>query len=822
MRKCKKSMLMLLLSMVLCLCTVGSVWAESGSDTTAPLVTKATFVTKSVDKPTSEGATNNVQLKLSVVEEATGISRVQVGVYGYKGGNTSPVLLFGEKVYEGEDDSAYTGDIVIDIPVSKTDASAVYKVGFIEITDNAGNKREYFDHYATSGYRKDSANKEYLLCYGEKDATNACYIDTNAPTVTVKSNGDDTAPIVTGAKFLNTSVDRPGTIKLELDVIEESKLKSVDVSYMGKKGNQDILIGYSPTEFDVSENKVTSYVDVSEDNTAGDYYVESIRISDTEGNERYYIFDYATYTYFIDEEGSYIKDVGNENCKCYIKNGATVTVKSNGDDIAPIIKKVTLKTHTVKKPGILPMTLELKEADEVKKVAVKIRNCNGTEQDYIAYTKEFDEKVKLDSVTIKMPIATASELGKYYIEEILITDYSGNERRYFDANYESKYPVTGNKAYIPDLYDNTKKAYLAKNKFITLEDEFEVNFEVALSNKKLLNKIKNMPEGETGKIFIDGKGIAKAEIFKAIKGKNKTIVFYKNNYQWVFNGKDIKEAKDIKLKVTFEMVDGTEYNVSGNLLKIVFPANGVLPGKANVRIKSDYTYELYEVTEAMYLYYLNENNDKLEYQNDSDVSYLLDGTDHWCKFDITHNSTYMVSNEKIVKAKKLTITGVSKKLAAGKKMKLSVTFKPANTSFKKVKWTSSNTKYATVNSKGVVTAKKAGIGKKVTITATAKDGSKKKAKFTITIMKDSVKSVKLSANKSVKVGKSVTVKATVKATGKKANKKLRWTTSNKKYATVNSKGKVVAKKAGKGKSVKIIAYATDGSGKKATITIKIK
>jgi len=822
MGKCKKSMLMLLLSMILCLCTAGSVWAESGSDTTAPLVTKATFVTKSVDKPTSEDATNNVQLKLSVVEEATGISRVQVGVYGYKGGNTSPVLLFGKKIYEGDEDSAYTGDIVVDIPVSKTDASGVYKLGFIEITDNAGNKREYFDHYATTGYRKDSANKEYLLCYGEKDATNACYIDANAATVTVKSNGDDTAPIVTGAKFLNASVERPGTIKLEFDVIEESKIKSVEVNYMGKKGNQDIMISAAPTDFEIIDGKIVTYMPVTEDNTAGEYYVESIKLLDTEGNERYYIFDYATYTYFIDEEGSYIKDVGNENCKCYIENGATVNVKSNGDDVAPIIKKVTLKNYTVKKPGLLPMTLELKEADEVKKVSVKIRNCNGTEQDCIAVDKEFKERVKTDSVTVKMPIATASELGKYYIEEILITDYSGNERRYFDAYYEGKYSVTGNKAYIPDLYDNTKKAYLAKNKFITLEDEFEVNFEVGLSNSKLISKIKNMPEGETGKIYIDGKGIAKAEIFEAIKGKDKTIVFYKNNYQWVFNGKDITSAKNIKLKVSFEMVDGSEYNTSGNLLKIVFPENGELPGKANVRIKSDYTYDLYEMTEAMYLYYLNTDTSKLEYQNESDISYLLDGTDHWCKFDITHNSTYMVSNEKIVKAKKITISGVSKKLAAGKKMKLSVTFKPANTSLKKVKWTSSNNKYATVNAKGVVTAKKAGIGKKVTITATAKDGSKKKAKFTITIMKDSVKSVKLSANKSVKAGKSITVKAIVKTTGKQANKQLKWTVSNKKYATVNSKGKVVTKKAGKGKTVKVTATATDGSGKKATITIKIK
>ena len=121
-----------------------------------------------------------------------------------------------------------------------------------------------------------------------------------------------------------------------------------------------------------------------------------------------------------------------------------------------------------------------------------------------------------------------------------------------------------------------------------------------------------------------------------------------------------------------------------------------------------------------------------------------------------------------------------------------------------------------------MTAKKAGIGKKVKITATAKDGSKKKATFTLTIMKDSVKSIKLKAAKSVKAGKSLNVKATVKTTGKNVNKTLKWTSSNTKYATVNSKGKVTAKKAGKGKKVKITVQATDGSNKKATITIQIK
>ena len=132
-------------------------------------------------------------------------------------------------------------------------------------------------------------------------------------------------------------------------------------------------------------------------------------------------------------------------------------------------------------------------------------------------------------------------------------------------------------------------------------------------------------------------------------------------------------------------------------------------------------------------------------------------------------------------------------------------------------------KYATENAKGVVTAKKAGIGKKVKITAKARDGSNKKATYTITIMKDSVKSIKLNASKkTVKAGKSITVKATIKTTGSQVNKTLKWTSSNTKYATVNSKGKVKTKKAGKGKTVTITAKSTDGSNKKATMKIKIK
>ena len=64
-------------------------------------------------------------------------------------------------------------------------------------------------------------------------------------------------------------------------------------------------------------------------------------------------------------------------------------------------------------------------------------------------------------------------------------------------------------------------------------------------------------------------------------------------------------------------------------------------------------------------------------------------------------------------------------------------------------------------------------GKKVTITATAKDGSKKYASWKVTSMKGIVKKIKITGSKPVKAGKKLKLKAKVTAT-KKANKKLRF------------------------------------------------
>lgn len=128
-------------------------------------------------------------------------------------------------------------------------------------------------------------------------------------------------------------------------------------------------------------------------------------------------------------------------------------------------------------------------------------------------------------------------------------------------------------------------------------------------------------------------------------------------------------------------------------------------------------------------------------------------------------------------------------------------------------WKSGNKKIFTVSNKGVIKAgKKTG---KATLTITLASGLKKKV--TVKVQKGKVTTKKISGLKSkvtLKKGKKLTLKPV--RTPVTSTQKFTYSTSNKKVATVNSKGVITAKKAGK---VKI----TVKSGKKKfTVTVIVR
>lgn len=175
----------------------------------------------------------------------------------------------------------------------------------------------------------------------------------------------------------------------------------------------------------------------------------------------------------------------------------------------------------------------------------------------------------------------------------------------------------------------------------------------------------------------------------------------------------------------------------------------------------------------------------------------------------------------VIKVNKITLSAPVTNVAPGKKVKITAKITPSKAKNKALTWSTSNKKVATVNKNGIVTFNKKAGGKTVWVIATAKDGSKKKEKIKFRVAKGEVKRITITGKKTVKAGKTIKLQAKIKAS-KGANKKLKWTSSNKKYAVVSSSGKVKALKAGKNKTVTIKAIATDGTAKKATIKIRIK
>ena len=88
-----------------------------------------------------------------------------------------------------------------------------------------------------------------------------------------------------------------------------------------------------------------------------------------------------------------------------------------------------------------------------------------------------------------------------------------------------------------------------------------------------------------------------------------------------------------------------------------------------------------------------------------------------------------------MKVKKVKLNKKSATLSYSKKLKLKATVTPSNAANKTITWSVSNKKYAAVSKKGVVTAKKKGVGHTVKVTAKAADGSKKKAVCKVKITK---------------------------------------------------------------------------------------
>lgn len=161
----------------------------------------------------------------------------------------------------------------------------------------------------------------------------------------------------------------------------------------------------------------------------------------------------------------------------------------------------------------------------------------------------------------------------------------------------------------------------------------------------------------------------------------------------------------------------------------------------------------------------------------------------------------------------------------GRAFTLKATVNPRNAAYKAVTYKSSNTRYATVTSKGVVKGIKPGTAY---ITVKAKDGSNKYAKCKVVVKQQKATKLKISAKKKItlkKKGASVKIKATLYPSNT-YNKLIKVTSSKKRIVKLSASkiksGKTVTVKALKKGSTVVKFTAADGSRKSAQTKVTVK
>lgn len=200
-----------------------------------------------------------------------------------------------------------------------------------------------------------------------------------------------------------------------------------------------------------------------------------------------------------------------------------------------------------------------------------------------------------------------------------------------------------------------------------------------------------------------------------------------------------------------------------------------------------------------------DNSDIEEPTNDYDIEPSSRYVDYPTEPEM-EETTYTLPKVKDtnVYVKKIMLNKTKATVLSDKSVKLVAKVYPKNANNKKLLWTSSNKRIATVE-KGVVVGLRNGT---VKITAKTTDGSKLSAQCVVTV-KQAVKNINL--NKTLITGRKgtkVTLKAKVTPT-KASNRTVKWQSSNKKIATVSNKGVVTVK--GKGYAT-IKCTSGDGSG----------
>ncbi len=592
------------------------------TDTEPPTVSKMTIV----DPKDSYKPGERIYLDTDLKDDVSGFNSGYMSIYrftkpgdfheGVEVNNVSPSIKHDDKGYYFEVPESYR--------------TGLYFVEYIDLKDNNDNRMWYYTadliQYeraiyeeilaGTAGFGTTANSFEEFLAGRVNGLTP---VNTNISLMFYVDDGKEKDGIpVLDAYSLDKETVRVGeSININLKVTDDSNLVGIWVrlsndttlTTYADDTSKPVNITYTPNKKEPSgEIRITSVIlKDNYDNLAYYYTQEDIKDLHAQVSKSSYYYDYSDY-------------------KQELNNILSFNVINDGDyddEEPPVLKSVNLNKTEVPAPSFIKIEIEATDNKALGDEAVAV--FKHSEKEYVARLY-----LDGDKYVGELEIDQYAELGEYELVQVFIGDLIGNDRFYFKG--ENKYKTD-------DLELNVKFKVTSK---------FTPDVVTSTTSSDLIDKIKNAKDGSTIAIDATGDSLVKKEVFEAIKGTDKTIYIEANGIEWVFNGKDINNPKDIVTTLgvyyDYDYEDENLNELLDKALVLEFAPNGELPGVATVRIKLDYAFRGYVGDKVFVYQYLDDNNGQVFSEITGEaVGQNENGS---FEFKIVHNSTYVLSRTK--------------------------------------------------------------------------------------------------------------------------------------------------------------------------------
>ncbi len=492
--------------------------------------------------------------------------------------------------------------------------------------DKAGNRQQY--------YRNPT---QYQIENGALPLPNELSFKVN------NTNYDDSPPVLVDISIDKTNIEAPGTIIVTATATDDLSGIDVGLGAQFENGSRYYYVYLYNKYYDnntnqtvtLPANKYQGVLTIDTYDNPGTYTLEKVyNFEDKAGNRQQY---YRNPTQYQIENGA-----------LPLPNELSFKVNNtNYDNIPPVLVDIGIDKTNIEAPGKIIITATATDNLSGIDGGLGAQFENGSRYYYVHLYNQYYDNNTNQTVTLPankyqgiLIVGAYDNPGTYTLEKVYnFEDKAGNRQRYYRN---------------PTQYEIDNGALILPNELtFTITNDKPVNLATNTNNPNLAQDIAAQPNNAVILVNYDTASQINTNIFDAIKGTDKTLVLQGNGIEWVFNGKDIDNPKNIDVNVEINKISNYYGSSADNLEDIVkdvptivlsFAENGKLPRKAKIRIKADYTFRNYLGTQNLYVYYYDNTYNKLI---PVAVSLNVSERDSYLEFEIEHNSDFIITKGEV-------------------------------------------------------------------------------------------------------------------------------------------------------------------------------